>query len=202
MAESAQIKSVSKPWHEAIAEFFILYPEKSLRECADHFGVTLSWLSVVKNSDAFQDYYQARRREHFNDMSAALAETKIEDKLRAVADMSLDAIAKKIEDHTKEVPTKELTIDALQTSAALALKALGFGARSPAPGGPALVQNNTLIVSADAFRKAQGNLRIVREHIIDPALSAVREPAERILNGSTETIEHDPSKPVAVPAAA
>lgn len=199
MAESLQLHKVSKPWHEALAEYFILYPERTMTQAAADFNVSLPWLSLVKNSDAFQDYYQARRREHFNDVSRALAESKIEDKLRSVADMSLDAIADRVAEHVQKVPTRELSLEALQTSAQLALKALGFGAKASGAS-PPLVQNNTVIVaSADALRKAQGNLRVVRERIIDPALDAVRSEAEKVLDGSAELAT---PKPAAIPTAA
>lgn len=179
MAET-QIRNVSKPWHEALAEYFILYPERTMTEAADHFKVTLPWLSQVKNSDAFQDYYQARRREHFNEVSRALADSKIEDKLKAVADMSLDAIAERVAEHVTKVPTRELSIDALHATASLALKSLGFMDKR-GPAAAPLVQNNTIIVGQDALARAKGNLRVVRERLIDPALEAVQTEKEQLL---------------------
>lgn len=199
MAESAQIKRVSQSWQEALAEFFILYPEKSLTEAATHFKVTLSWLCTVKNSDAFQDYYQARRREHFNDVSKALVDAKIEDKLKGLADMSLDAISTRVAEHIQQVPTKELSLDALHASASLALKALGFNDKRAAAAPGTFTQNNTtVIVSADALARAKGNLRIVREQIIDPALDAARPPQQQIDGPDAG----DPSNSGAVSAAA
>ena len=189
MAESAQIARTSKPWHEALAEFFILYPERTMTEAAKHFGVTLPWLSVVKNSDAFQDYYQARRREHFNEVSKALADSKIEDKLKGLADMSLDAISERVAEHIEKVPTRELSLDALHASAQLALKALGFSDKRVAAAPGNFTQNNTtVIVGAEALARAKGNLRVVRERIIDPALEAARQPQEpeKEVNGPAE----------------
>lgn len=184
---ATQLQSVSKPWHEALTEYFILYPERTMTEAARHFGVSLAWLSQVKNSDAFQDYYQARRREHFNELSKSLADSKIEDKLRAVADMSLEAIADRVAEHVTKVPTRELSIDALQATANLALKSLGFMDKRGLPAAP-LVQNNTIIVGQDALARAKGNLRVVRERLIDPVLEAAQQEKEKLLTHD-ESIE-------------
>ena len=174
MADSAQIKSVSQPWHEALAEYLILYPEKTLGETAKHFHVTLTWLCTVKNSDAFQDYYQARRRDHFGDVSRHLAQAKIEDKLETLAEMSIDGLSKKVEDHlTSPDPLKELSLDALRDTAQLALRSLGFGAQKVPSGSP--VQNNIYIGDSSALDRARNNLRHIRERIIDPVISKERE---------------------------
>ena len=159
-----------------------------MTEAAKHFGVSLAWLSQVKNSDAFQDYYQARRREHFNELSKSLADSKIEDKLRAVADMSLEAIADRVAEHVTKVPTREMSIDALHATASLALKSLGFMDKRGASAAP-LVQNNTIIVGQqDALARAKGNLRVVRELLIDPAMETVQQEKEQLLTHD-ESIE-------------
>jgi hypothetical protein len=185
MAESAQIKRVGKPWQEALAEFFIVNPEKSMAEAAQFFGVTLAWLSTVKNSDAFQDYYAARRREHFDDVSKSLADAKITDKLQGLAEMGVDALSTRLEEHITKVPTRELSVDALLAASKLALNALGFGQAKASPATP-MVQNNTIIVGAAALAKAKGNLRVIRERIIDPVIEATRP--QEVMDGTAERI--------------
>lgn len=173
MANSNQIVSVSQPWHYALAEFFILFPEKSMSECAEHFKVSTTWLSLVKNSDAFKDFFEARRREHSETISEAIAAAAITDKLTVLAELSVDAVTKKVEEHIKAVSqpghipgmsNRELSLEALQDSANLALKALGFG--------PAKVQVNATQVNnyqatlnSQAVDRARGRLTLVRQGI-------------------------------------
>lgn len=187
MAESSQIKQVRKPWQEALAEYFILYPERSMGEAAQHFGVTIAWLSVVKNSDAFQDYYQARRREHTELLSRELVDAKIDDKLEALAEMSIDAITARVEEHVRKVPTRELSLEALHDSANLALKALGFGGKAQVNVNTGGGNAHVLIEDAQALARARGNLRVVRELKIDPQIQ--QEQSQKELNFARTTNE-------------
>lgn len=52
MAE-VQIKKMSIS-HEMILNWLILNPDKTQNECAEHFGVTAAWVSVLVNSDCFK----------------------------------------------------------------------------------------------------------------------------------------------------
>lgn len=60
VAESAQIDRVSYT-HEAIADWMLSNPSKSMKELAEHFGYTQPWISTVIHSDAFQVYFSQRR---------------------------------------------------------------------------------------------------------------------------------------------
>jgi hypothetical protein len=166
MAESAQILRVGKPWQEALAEYFIVNPTHSMTQAAEFFGVTLAWLSTVKNSDAFQDYYQSRRREHFDAVSASIV-----DKVAGLAEMTVDALATRVEEHMRG---KELSVDALGSVADLALKSLGFGAKGSPSGTTVNNTRNVTIVVGDqqALSRARGMLKTVRERIIDSALNS------------------------------
>lgn len=166
MAESAQILSVGKPWQEALAEYFIVNPTHSMEQAAEHFHVTRAWLSTVKNSDAFQDYYQSRRREHFDAVSATLV-----DKVSGLAEMAVDALSTRVEEHMRG---KELSVDALGSVADLALKSLGFGAKSSPSGTTVNNTRNVTIVVGDqqALARARGMLKTVRERIIDQTINS------------------------------
>ena len=59
MAE-VQISRV-KIHHEQILTWLILNPDKTQGECAAHFGVTETWLSIIINSDVFQSRWRERR---------------------------------------------------------------------------------------------------------------------------------------------
>ena len=81
-----QIKAVS--WqHEALADLMITEPHLSLGDYAKRLGFTLTWLSVVKNSDSFKDYFAIRRKVHGESLT-----TGIKEKAAAIAEMSLDII--------------------------------------------------------------------------------------------------------------
>lgn len=181
MAESAQILEVSKPWHEDLAEFLIANPHKSMAEVAAHYGVTAPWLSTVKNSDAFRDYYDARRGEHFSAVSLSLVE-----KVSALAELSVEALTKQVSDHTLGAP---MAVDTLMNVTDLALKSLGFGAKKS---GEAPQQNNTLILVGDqaALERARSTLRTVRERVIDADLE--REAAGESASGETSVVEQQP----------
>lgn len=144
-------------WHEAIVDWMILYPEKSLTECAKTFRVTLPWLSKVINSDCFIQYKAARMGEH----QANLSTTVIE-KVEGLAHGALDIIEQRMTNDPDS-----LTFSALKETAELSLKAMGYTARSPAAininaqGGA--VQVNQHQASPEVLERARDNLRKVQE---------------------------------------
>ena len=117
MAQCIQIAKVNW-WHHSIIEWLIANPEKSLAECADKFNVTQSWLSVVKNSDAFDQLFQERRAEHFSNTSKGLVE-----RVEKLAELTVDRL-------TDVIENEEVTFKALHATADLALSKLGFGSTS------------------------------------------------------------------------
>lgn len=164
-----QMEKISKPWHEALAEYFLINPTHSLEVVAKHFEVSANWLSIVKNSDIFQDYYQSRRREHFDDISTHMAEAKLSDKLKAVAELALDGMGEKL---SRNLETKEMSIDTLASVANSALRNLGFGATAGrAPGSSVTnVQNHNtsvMIFNGDAstLEAARKRLTQMRERL-------------------------------------
>lgn len=86
MAQSVQIKAVS--WqHEAMADLMITEPHLSLGEVAKRLGFSLPWISVVKNSDSFKDYFALRRKLHSDSLTIGIKE-----KAAAIAELSMDVI--------------------------------------------------------------------------------------------------------------
>ncbi len=49
--------------HEAIVDLMLLHPGKSKGWIAEQLGFTPAWLSTVTRSDAFVEYYNARREQ-------------------------------------------------------------------------------------------------------------------------------------------
>lgn len=103
--------------HDAMIDLIIAQPGVKQGEIAKHFGYTQAWVSRIMNSDAFLARL-AQRKADLVDPSIALS---IDERLRAVAAKSLDVVLEKLE----LVPTGEFALEA----AAMASKALGYGAR-------------------------------------------------------------------------
>lgn len=103
--------------HDAMIDLIIAQPGVKQGEIAKHFGYTQAWVSRIMNSDAFLARLASRKAD-LVDPSIALT---IDERLRAVAAKSLDVVLEKLE----LVPTGEFALEA----AAMASKALGYGAR-------------------------------------------------------------------------
>lgn len=111
-------------------------PRASGAEIAFHFNVSESWLSIVKNSDAFKELWAQRRPEHFSRVSASITE-----KVTALAELTVDSLTDKIE---KEKREGTVSISTLKETAEMALKSLGFGNKGiPVP--IVQVQNNVFV---------------------------------------------------------
>lgn len=91
MAESAQIKNVGW-WHERLADWLIANPHSTLAEAAAFFDCSRSWISIVKNSDAFKVFF-AKRSAHASD--AILV--GIREKLASVAELALEEMENRLE---------------------------------------------------------------------------------------------------------
>lgn len=126
-----------RPWHEHVIDMLIANPNLSQREIATRLGRSEYWLSIVVNSDAFQNAYKARKEEIVNPLLSAT----VEQRLTAVASKALDKLMERLETNAG-FSNKEL-ISAVDMST----KALGMGPVKQ-PGGPT---QNLYIVPAPAI---------------------------------------------------
>jgi predicted RecB family endonuclease len=150
MAQSNQIDSISHR-HSMIMNWMVLNPHRSLRECADHFGITQAWLSTVIHSDVFQAEFQDKLQK----IHVRCAES-IPEKLRVVADIALEKLAEKISD--SEDP--EFILDAADK----ALHRMGYAPASARNGygasqGSVSIQQNMFMLSQEDLDKARGIMR-------------------------------------------
>lgn len=104
--------------HDAMIDLILVQPGISQNEIAKHFGYTVSWVSQVFNSDAFQ----ARLAERKADLVDPVILATIEEKMKGVAAQSLDIIARKLE----ATQSPDMALKALE----LTSKALGYGANT------------------------------------------------------------------------
>ena len=150
--------------HESIINWLVLNPEKSLRECADYFQYTQSWISTLIHSDIFQ----MALRERQQSVAARVAQS-IPEKLRACADVALDKLGDQIA--ASEDP------DFILDAADRVLHRMGFApqsarnpAGSPSQGAALNVQNNLYITAGD-LQDARAILQGVSEVV--PAIPAL-----------------------------
>jgi len=145
MADSLQIKSM-KPWHETLIEYMIANPRASLAETAFYFNTSISWLSIVKHSDAFKEVWALRRKEHFSTVSAGVAE-----RLTGLTEVTINALTEKIEEeHIK----REISVATLTSVGDMALKALGFG-NKPGSNINVTTQQNNVFIDKDTLARAR-----------------------------------------------
>lgn len=119
--------------HDAMIDQIIAQPDISQNALGQLFGYTPGWVSIIKNSDAFQARLAERRAEIVDPSLVAT----VDERLRAVADASLERLLERV---TSPVKPSD---DFLLQSAKLSTAALGYGAKAPAAGG---VTNNVAVV--------------------------------------------------------
>lgn len=156
MAESVQIKSVS--WrHEALADLMITKPYATLGEIAKELGFTLSWVSIVKNSDAFKDYWTLRRRVHADAVTSGIKE-----KAAALAEMSLDIL---IEATEAGIASNSISASEARDNLELVTKRFGFDGSASQQSHVQQVQLNIGIASAEALASAREKMRRIEPSV-------------------------------------
>lgn len=163
---ATQLKNGLRAWHEELLEFMIANPRANLQETAFFFNVSISWISIVKNSDAFREMWAKRRGEHFSTVSAGISE-----RVTALAEITVDGLTKKVEAELAK-GDQGASISALREVADTALKALGFG-----------VKQNGVVINAPS----QTNVFINKE-----TLAAARAAKARFAD--TITIDTEPAQ--------
>lgn len=128
MSRAVQIQTISHK-HQAIADWLIANPEKTQGECAAAFGITQAWLSIVINSDIFQDYLQQRYAEVATPVVFSLRE-----KLLGVAHRAVEKLGTAV-DNSQDP-------EFILAAADRALHRLGY---APAKGPTVAVQNNIAV---------------------------------------------------------
>lgn len=126
------------PTHEMVLNWIICNPDRNLRECADHFGYTQSWLSCIIHSDIFQ-HELARRQEN---VRTAITQS-IPEKLRRAGDIAVE----KLTTHLESSEDPEFILSAADKI----LHRLGYApqsSRAPQGGaGVSLTQTNVYMAS-------------------------------------------------------
>lgn len=151
--------------HDAIALWLVANPGGKQKECAEHFGYTQAWLSIIIHSDAFQ----ARYRELLGQADASVI-NDIPAKMRGVASRALDGLAEAVEVAVESDQTIMHRGFLLETSDKL-LRDLGYGPQKPTVQINNPVQNNTIIgVDSDTLARARQkmlSLKVDTSSVVD-----------------------------------
>ena len=118
MARSKQLTRL-EPWHHDLIDWLLQNSGASGRQMAVHFGVSPTWISIVKHSEVFRAELERRREK----ISQAVA-TDIIGRAGALAELSLDVLYERIEKHGDTMSLRQL-----RDTTAMTLKALGYGVR-------------------------------------------------------------------------
>lgn len=139
--------------HEAMIDVILAEPTITQNALAKRFGRSVSWISIVMGSDAFQGALAKRR----DDIIDPFLVATIEERFRGLADQSLQIIAKKLE----QTENLDAAFKALEISS----KALGFGARTP---NQSTIHNNFVVAlppkspSAADWAAEHGPARVIQ----------------------------------------
>ena len=133
---------------QALSDFMIAHPQARAYEAAKFFNVTEAWLSTVKNSDAFVQFHNTRREDHFERISEGVG-----DKLQTLAEISLDEMTERLEQEREQ-----LSLDALQNVGKMAIGALGFGGRNAV--NVQVNQDNRSVIVNDSAALARSRERL------------------------------------------
>lgn len=128
----SEIKKV-RYTHDAMIDEILMNPSVSQGELAKQFGFSQTWMSIVINSDAFQERL-AERKGQLTDPTVIAS---INERLDAIAKRSLDKIMDRLDSPTANLKTIEL----------VAIAKLGVGDKNNRPAGPQVQNNNLYVVS-------------------------------------------------------
>lgn len=128
MSEIARVRYT----HDAMIDLIISTPSISQNEMAALFGYSATWVSIIINSDAFQERLAARKTE----LTDPKLRASIEERLEALAKTALDRLIERLDTSTPAIRTSDL----------VSIAKLGVGDRANRPQ-VAPTQNNLYVVA-------------------------------------------------------
>jgi len=154
--------------HDMIMDWMLQNPGQTLAMCAQEFGYTVAWISMIVNSDLFQERLAQRRQE-----IDTLVHADIPTRMRGVAAQALEKIARHVS--TTEDP------DYLLQTADKMLHRLGYApSKGPVSNAKTVnVQQNVFVASKDSLASARSLMNQVTQLLPPPEVvddAAVVEP--------------------------
>lgn len=139
-----QIQKVTER-HRAIAEWLIANPDRTHGECAAEFRLSPTWLSIIINSQIFQDYQTTLNSAILNQTVVPLREKLLGVSHRAVEKLG-DAVEVSLDG--------KFLLDAADRTA----KLLGYGANQAGMSNAVVQQNNFYSVDKDTLAQARSRI--------------------------------------------
>ena len=141
-------------WHERIVDWELMNPQLTMGDCALHFGKSETWISRIRNSDAFNEFRDRRIAEHQDMVS-----TSVIDKTEILAKQSLDLLHTRIREEQETI-----ALSFVKETAEMALKALGYSRGAAAPSGAGGTTIFLGIADPDALARAREKLRLTQNN--------------------------------------
>lgn len=138
-----------KWWHEAIVDDMLAFPTDTLKQRSARLNYTVSWLSIVINSDAFKAMYEQRRANFKERLDSSIAHKTAE-----VANRALDALLETMEKKRDKLPFEALTDLTDRT-----LERLGYGVKPKTSAPQVNVSIGLPPVSREQLEAARSALR-------------------------------------------
>lgn len=120
-------------WHKSVADFALLNPTAKVKEIAEHFGVSASWLSTLTHTDAYRAYFADRLHEH-----QQMVSQEIISQAGDVTKLGLKRMQEKLEN----TPITDVSMRDLVSATELGGKMIGLGLSGGQGGGNAPVTVN------------------------------------------------------------
>lgn len=115
---AARIQRVSYT-HDAMIDLVLSNPVISQNEIAEHFGYSVSWVSIIFNSDAFQ----ARLADRKTEIIDPLVRGQVEEAIKGLVSRSVSILREKLDSPNTST---DLALEVFKAST----RAAGYGARS------------------------------------------------------------------------
>lgn len=167
MAYRVQIKRMN-PFHKQLALYLIANPSAKLPVLAKHFKKTQTWISIVKNSDAFKVYYQSLVNRQLDNLDPILQNTQ------AMTELALDAMNQKL-----ETIGTDLSVTELKEIADMGLKRLGFGAPTINKPSNTIINNSHTTVVVDRGELESARKRMAEAYGVVSSPKQIAAPSPR-----------------------
>jgi len=144
-------------WYERLADSLIANPQLTLGEIAAQFGCTQAWLSTIKNSDVFKEYWTRRSNEASKDLLGELRS-----KGMAAAEMAVDALNRRL-----ELEADSLPIPTLLEVADISMKRFGYDSGGKKGQAPTVNNFNLGVVTPTELAEARARMRALRSEVLE-----------------------------------
>lgn len=166
-------------WYERLVDWMLLNPERTLGDAAREFNVSQPWLSVVKNSDAFKAYYEARSAAFSDKLEGQAINclTGVKEKVTIAAEAALDEINRRLQTTGAVLPLRDL-----MDIAKMDLAKQGYSATAKQSASSSVVVNIGSGISRAELAAAREKMRLISGAIVSPLPVLERRDSESSLS--------------------